>query len=411
MTNPFYTATGAPVQESRGTSPAIRNEFALLQTAMDGVFAAIDIGAASGTSTTSLLVGTGSKSFTIQAGRAFSPGQSVVLAYNVTPTTQMTGTITSYNSTTGAVVMNVTGTNGSGTYADWTLSLSPSGGATLGANVFTGVQDWATGASIASAATINLNTATGNRVHITGTTTITAVTLTRGPRTLIFDGVLTLTHHATNNNLPGGANITTAAGDRAVYESDGTTVYCTSYTRANGQPVVSAGSGLVFLSTVTGSGVSTADIETTFDGTYDVYKLFVTATFSTDNTQLRGRMKIAGAYDTGSNYVFHSAQTLSDATTYAAQASAGTTHITLSGDTGNNAAYSVDLEITLFRPASTSQAKKCKFTGHTIDGTGAASNIDGAGHNTGTGALTGFRLLPSTGTMTVTARLYGVKTS
>lgn len=125
MTNPFYTATGAPVQESRGTSPAVRNEFALLQTAFDEVFEAIDVGAASGTSTDSLTVGTGSKSFTIQTGRAFSPGQSVVLAYNTTPTTQMTGTITSYNSTTGAVVMNVTGTNGSGTYADWTLSLSP----------------------------------------------------------------------------------------------------------------------------------------------------------------------------------------------------------------------------------------------------------------------------------------------
>ena len=88
----------------------------------------------------------------------------MVLAYNVA-TTQMTRTITSYNRTTGAVVMNVTGASGSGTYADWTLSLSPSGGATLGANVFTGVQDWATGANIASASTVNLNTATGNRVH------------------------------------------------------------------------------------------------------------------------------------------------------------------------------------------------------------------------------------------------------
>lgn len=243
MTNPFYTATGAPVQESRGTSPAVRNEFALLQTAFDEVFDAIDIGAASGTSTDSLTVGTGSKSFTIQAGRAFSPGQSVVLAYNVTPTTQMTGTITSYNSTTGATVMNVTGTSGSGTYADWTLSLSPSGGATLGANVFTGVQDWATGANIASASTINLDTATGNRVHITGTTTITAVTLTRGPRTLIFDGALTLTHNATTNNLPGGANIITAAGDRAIYESDGTTVYCIAYIPASNDHSVTVTTG------------------------------------------------------------------------------------------------------------------------------------------------------------------------
>ncbi len=136
-----------------------------------------------------------------------------------------------------------------------------------------------TGANIASAATINLNTATGNRVHITGTVTITAVTLTRGPRTLIFDGILTLTHHATNNNLPGGANITTAAGDRAIYESDGTTVYCIAYIPAAQAPVT----GIVTLTgtqTLTnkrvtprvGSTASAAQPAINTD-TVDVYKL------------------------------------------------------------------------------------------------------------------------------------------
>lgn len=111
-------------------------------------------------------------------------------------------------------------------------------GAAAPASTFSGTAggtiDLLTGAAIASAATINLTSATGNLVHITGTTTITAVTLAKGPRTVIFDDVLTLTHHATNNNLPGGANITTAAGDRATYWSDGTTVYCLNYERATG---------------------------------------------------------------------------------------------------------------------------------------------------------------------------------
>jgi len=120
-------------------------------------------------------------------------------------------------------------------------ALTALGAAALGANTFTGAQEWATGTAIASASTINLNTATGNRVHITGTTAITAVTLTRGPRTLIFDGILTLTHNATTNNLPGAADITTAAGDRAIYESDGTTVYCVSYIKASGEAVVASG--------------------------------------------------------------------------------------------------------------------------------------------------------------------------
>jgi hypothetical protein len=99
--------------------------------------------------------------------------------------------------------------------------------------------DFFTGANIASAATVNLTTATGNAVHITGTITITAVTLGTGLwRLVIFDGALTLTHHSTNNNLPGAANITTVANDRALYWSDGTTVYCVAY-----EPATVTGTG------------------------------------------------------------------------------------------------------------------------------------------------------------------------
>ncbi len=51
---------------------------------------------------------------------------------------------------------------------------------------------------------------------------------------LMFDGILTMTHHATNLNLPGGANITTAAGDRGIFFSTGAnTVYCLDFTRAS----------------------------------------------------------------------------------------------------------------------------------------------------------------------------------
>lgn len=117
-------------------------------------------------------------------------------------------------------------------------------GAAAPANTYSGtaggVIDLLTGANIASASTINLTSATGNLVHVTGTATITAVTLAKGPRTVVFDDALTLTHHATNNNLPGGSNITTAAGDRATYWSDGTTVYCIDYAKANGAPLVVA---------------------------------------------------------------------------------------------------------------------------------------------------------------------------
>ena len=166
----------------------------------------------------------------------------------ITPTNIVTATSTTTmtNKTLTAPVLTapVLGTPASGTLTNAT-GLPAAGvvgtAAILGANTFTGAQEWDTGTAIASASTINLNTATGNRVHITGTTAITAVTLTRGPRTVIFDGILTLTHNATTNNLPGAADIITAAGDRAIYESDGTTVYCVSYIKASGVAVVASG--------------------------------------------------------------------------------------------------------------------------------------------------------------------------
>jgi len=79
------------------------------------------------------------------------------------------------------------------------------------------------GADIASAATCDLATATGDYVDITGTTGITAFgTVSAGMRFILqFDDAVTITHHATSLILPGGANITTAAGDVLMMESLG----------------------------------------------------------------------------------------------------------------------------------------------------------------------------------------------
>jgi hypothetical protein len=73
------------------------------------------------------------------------------------------------------------------------------------------------GADVASAGTLNLDTATGELVDVTGTTTITAITLSEGrERTVRFTGALTLTH-GSSLVLPGSANITTVAGDFAIF--------------------------------------------------------------------------------------------------------------------------------------------------------------------------------------------------
>ena len=115
----------------------------------------------------------------------------------------------------------------------------------------------ARGSDIASASTINLTTATGDIVDVTGTTSITAVTLADGlERNVRFTGALTLTNGA-SLVLPSGANITTAAGDFAVFRGYAAgVVRCVSYTKASGQSVVGGGvtQNMVRLNTANGYG-------------------------------------------------------------------------------------------------------------------------------------------------------------
>lgn len=130
-------------------------------------------------------------------------------------------------------------------------SNSPSGADTVAAG--TGPDDYlravsailrreqAKATDVASATTVDLGAiTTGNYVHVTGTTTITGFgTAAAGiERTLVFDAALTLTHNSTTLILPGGANITTAAGDVAVLRSEGSGNWrCVSYVKASGAPV------------------------------------------------------------------------------------------------------------------------------------------------------------------------------
>jgi hypothetical protein len=95
----------------------------------------------------------------------------------------------------------------------------------------------ARGSDIASASTVSFTAAgTQGSIHdITGTTTITAITLADGRRVEArFTGILTLTHGA-SLILPTAANITTAAGDVAIFRGYGSgVVRCIGYTRAAG---------------------------------------------------------------------------------------------------------------------------------------------------------------------------------
>lgn len=92
------------------------------------------------TSTTSLAIGTGSKSLTVQTDKAFQVGQFVQIANTATPANYMFGQVTAYNASTGAMTVLVSAVGGSGTFTAWTIGLAATGGAyaQLSGATFTG---------------------------------------------------------------------------------------------------------------------------------------------------------------------------------------------------------------------------------------------------------------------------------
>ena len=95
------------------------------------------------------------------------------------------------------------------------------------------------GGDLASASPLVIDT-DGNYFDVTGTTNFAAMTVAVDRQfTLQFAAALTMTHDGTALDLPGEANITTAAGDVATFQSTAANqVQCISYTRAAGTAVV-----------------------------------------------------------------------------------------------------------------------------------------------------------------------------
>lgn len=128
------------------------------------------------------------------------------------------------------------------------------------------------GTTIASASTIT-PLADGRYFSVTGTTTITTIASTYSWNgreiVLTFAAALTLTHNATTLILPGGASITTAAGDTAYLTQEGSGAWrCTAYQYASGMArlgtntftasqSLGAGANLIF------EGTTADDFETT----------------------------------------------------------------------------------------------------------------------------------------------------
>lgn len=159
---------------------------------------------------------------------------------------------------------------------DWSTtasSNSPSGSTAISNNlddnlrqIQTVVRYLAASDTIASATTTDLGSKEATFLTVSGTTTITGLgTVSAGIyKWVVFSGALTLTHNGTSLILPTGANLTTAAGDTALFLSLGSGNWrCLSYTRATGLTIAGAqtfGDGTVGAPSIT----FTSDTDTGF---------------------------------------------------------------------------------------------------------------------------------------------------
>ena len=137
---PLPTITTLPTPPARSDVPSLFNtnadaflgSFPNLVAQLNAYAAALPAAITgtdfSGTSTTSVLIGTGAKTFTTQTGKQFQIGQPLRVANTAAPSNYMDAQVTAYNSATGQLDLSVSVVGGTGTFAAWTIALLPSGG-------------------------------------------------------------------------------------------------------------------------------------------------------------------------------------------------------------------------------------------------------------------------------------------
>lgn len=211
------------------------------------------------TSTSSVEIGTGEKTFTTQAGKVFEQGAYVVISSDANPgTNRMFGTVTSYTTTT--LVVEVEVSDGSGTLDDWAIQFSGARGATGAAG--------AAGTPIGVTGYIYMGT---QIITATGTYTPTAGATHRIEEAQAGGGggggsVGAGTGQANAGGGGGGGKVTTFSAIEAV--SYTVTIGAAGAAGASGNNNGTAGgnttvSGTNFSSTATGGGLGVGGANTT----------------------------------------------------------------------------------------------------------------------------------------------------
>lgn len=218
------------------------------------------------TSTSSVLLGTGAKTFTTQAGKQFTVGARLYIVNPADATQFVSGPVTAYSGTTLTIEADVFG--GSGTVSNWNISLSGArgvqgltGGVTGGA--LTGGLWEKKGADLASAGTIDPWSGGGNFLPLIGVATIT--TIAPAPQagaevTLLATSAATITASANIiiKGVPSGQPYTLSPGDELDVRAETTTTFRVTVRRGDGTAIAATGGALHNLRVFEASGTYTA---------------------------------------------------------------------------------------------------------------------------------------------------------
>lgn len=167
------------------------------------------------TSSTSLAIALGSKTFTTQAGKSFSVGQFVLATSAANSANYMLGQVTSYSGT--SLVVNVLTVGGSGTHADWNLNISGPAGAA-----------GAAGTAYAEVSISGTTTAASGKYYVATTALVLNIPQSTGLSTtwttIVFaeGGNVTITPNAADRINGGtiGASVTLVQGESTIITTD-----------------------------------------------------------------------------------------------------------------------------------------------------------------------------------------------
>jgi hypothetical protein len=320
----------------------------------------------SGTSTTSLAIGTGSKTFVTQSGKTWSVGQRL-RAVSDDATKLMEGEVTAYSGT--SLTLDVDYTEGAGTHADWNISLTGARGASgSGSGDVVAANN---GSDFASAATTFANLKQAATEAVTGVSRIATLAET-------LAGLVTDAFVAPVNLIP-------------------------AIVANNTRPL---------LATYNLSSVATADIVDILDSDYDTYEVELDDIIGATDGQ---NVQILTSSDNGGTWA-----TSAGSYSYAVGLGEGTSGF---GDIGNSSATFIQMNNSGSNAVNEGLSAKIIFynvnsSAHklmTWDGayTSAAGNFywfNGAGKRRATSVINAVRIKMSSGNIASgRIRVYGIK--